>query len=220
MIPVEPTDAPAGFDEHVRAPGLDWIERRPHVHARFPDYWRWCEPHLRAAFHERCGWAAMHITSGCIEHFISQADCRVDQPELAYDWRNYRYVMPELNSRKGRHGLLDPFTVRPGWFRISLPSLRLRVTDAVPSEYREQAKFTMDQLELDRGFKLMRMRERHMALYMAGRRRLDDLDEDAPLIAEAIRSLYATPAGDLSEEMLEYRDGITRRRARAGVSSP
>ena len=220
MIPVERVPAPEGFDEHVRDPGLAWIAKRAHPQLGFPSYWRWCEPHLRQAFHARCGWAAMHITSGNVEHFVSRAECRVEQPELAYDWDNYRYVMPELNSRKGKQRLLDPFEVRPGWFRISLPSLRLRMTDEIPEDVRDRARRTLEQLELDRGFKLMRLRERYMARYMAGRLGLIDLDEDAPLIAGAIRGLYATPAAQLHQDMLEYRKRLTRGRSRAGASVP
>jgi hypothetical protein len=76
----------------------------------------------------------MWISSGHVEHFISQSAClECDQPHLAYDWANYRYIMPELNSRKGaRPPLLDPFEVQEGWFEIVLPQLHLRVTERIP----------------------------------------------------------------------------------------
>lgn len=220
MIPVERRPAPAGFEENVREPGLKWIGGRSHSQMRFPSYWTWCEPHLREAFRTRCGWAAMTITSGVVEHFISQAEFRVERPELAYDWDNYRYAMPELNSRKGRHRLLDPFDVRPGWFRISLPSLRLRMTDKIPNEYRERARQTIEQLGLDRGFKLMRLRLRYMERYRQGSIGLRILDEDAPLIAAAIRELHSASVGALSEAMLEYRSALFDARRRAGASVP
>jgi hypothetical protein len=220
VIPVARRPAPAGFDEHVREPGLKWIASRAHVNLRFPSYWSWCEPHLREAFRTRCGWAAMSITSGVVEHFVSQAEARVDRPELVYDWDNYRYAMPEINSRKGKSDLLDPFDVRPGWFRISLPSLRLRMTDAIPREYRERARRTLEQLDLDRGFQLMRLRERYMRRYREGSLTLRVLEEDAPLIAAAIRELFDTPAEELDEAMLAYRTELFAARQRAGASVP
>jgi hypothetical protein len=164
---------------------------------------RWAEDFMVGEFRTRCGWAAMSITTGVVEHFVSQAESRADQPELAYDWNNYRYAMPEINSRKGKSRLLDPFDVCPGWFRISLPSLRLRMTDAIPREYRERAKQTLEQLDLDRGFKLMRLRERYMRV-----------------IAAASRELHDTPPEQLDEAMLAYRTELFAARTRAGASVP
>lgn len=80
MIPVTRMPEPQGFDEHVRTPGLTWIEQQRRPITEFPGYWRWCEPALYDAFHGRCGWAAVAITSGQVEHFVSHlhASCRGD----------------------------------------------------------------------------------------------------------------------------------------------
>ena len=127
MIPVARPEEPDLFEERTRRPGYAWLETTEYLRRDRPrDYWSWCAEPLREAFEERCGWAAMFIADGNVEHLVSWAECKHDRPQLAYEWSNYRYVLPRLNSRKrSLRGLLDPFEVGPGWFRIELPTLLL-----------------------------------------------------------------------------------------------
>ncbi|NJK32064.1 MAG: hypothetical protein HC927_06395 [Deltaproteobacteria bacterium] len=222
MIPVERIEPPDGFEENVRAKGLAWIAGQRQPINKFQPYWTWCEPYLHDAFRGRCGWAAMWITSGWVEHFVSQTECvRRAQPELAYDWYNYRYVMPELNSSKKRwRPVLDPFDVKPGWFRIHLPTFHLVMTDAIPPEYRPLATETLVGLGLDKSVKLLRIRRKWMARYLEGKIQITALDDDFPQLSEAIRALLEAPDADLSEPQREYRAEIIARRQAAGVSVP
>ena len=99
--------------------------------------------------------------------------------------------MPELNSRKKRwRPALDPFDVQSGWFRIELPSLILAPTDAIPSELAKLVRSTLEVLDLADGLKLMRIRRRWMSQYLEGKVQLPKLDDDFPLLADAIRGLF------------------------------
>jgi len=223
MIPVDPAPEPSGFDENVRSKGRDWIARQgQRVITEFPSYWRWCEPQLHEAFRGRCGWAAMTITSGQIDHFVvSQAECKREQPERAYDWDNYRYIMPELNSKKGRRpAVLDPFEVQAGWFELALPHLHLRSTAAIPASLRELADATLPGLELERGDKLMRLRRKYMLQYRMGKTRIELLDDDFPLLADALRRLFAAQDEELGDELRHWRAELIAARQAANASVP
>ncbi len=225
MIPVAPAPEPPGFAENVRDKGQKWIAERRWPITELPNYWCWCEGHLYDAFRGRCGWTAMAITSGQVDHFVlSQSQCiNRNLPEQAYEWGNYRYIMPELNSKKGRRPpVLDPFVVQPGWFEIVLPSLFLRVTNMVPDSRRELALATLrdDGLGLERGPKLMRLRRKYLQQYKDAKTTIAFLDDDFPLLADALRKLFAAADVDLSQELRHWRAELIAARRAAGASTP
>ena len=128
MIRVERTPEPEGFEENVRRPGRAWLEVETHRGwPRARPYWNeWgpCRTALADAFQRRCGYLAMAIPSGHVDHFESWAACRESgRHHLAYEWTNYRWLLPEVNqSKQGipREHLLDPFEVRDGWYMFGL----------------------------------------------------------------------------------------------------
>lgn len=226
MIPVAPVDEPPEFEHRTRVPGREWLGSKDYVHRSGPqDYWSWCAEPLREAFHERCGWMAMYIADGHVEHFVSWNECKHDRPELAYEWSNYRYVLPRLNSRKQHQvGLLDPFEVRAGWFRVELPSLLLVCTDAIPAPLRERAQRTIKTLGLvgrgRKGDRIRRLRRRWLQRYRDGLLSLAGLVDVAPLVGEAIAALLSANPDALSAEQLAYRDKLVSERRKAGGSVP
>jgi hypothetical protein len=224
VIPVEPSDEPPEFEQRTRAPGRAWLATKDHLHrARPQNYWSWCDEPLREAFHERCGWLAMYIADGHVEHFVSWDECKHDEPELAYEWSNYRYVLPRLNSRKQKlRGLLDPFEVREGWFRVELPSLLLVCTDSIPEPIRARAQRTIDALGLvgrsdDRA---RRLRGRWLQRYRTNSLSLAGLREVAPLVGDAVERLLSAPLEALSPESSAYREVLVGDRLRAGGTIP
>jgi hypothetical protein len=222
MIPVARVPAPPGFDENVRSKGLTWIEEQRRPITKFHSLWRWCEPHLHVAFQGRCGWAAVAISSGQVEHFISQRAC-VEQgrPELAYDWDNFRYIMPELNCKKSRRpSVLDPFDVQPDWFELVLPQLHVRMTERIPDSHRDLARSTLDFLGLTNGPKLMRLRRKYMQQYREGKTRIALLDEDFPLLADALHRLFAADEAELDEELRTWRAEVIADRLAANATVP
>ena len=184
MIHVAPVPEPPGFDAEVRQKGNAWLlqsrEGTP------PAYWTAFAPHLAAGFNDRCGYGAMYEPKGTVDHYIGQSECRC----FIYEWRNYRFCSGWMNSSKstGSSGglrVLDPFEVQDGWFEIILPSLQLRVTEKVPDELRERAKYTLSCLHLCDDERVVRQRRHWMEEY----ERTGDigvLERHAPLLARAV----------------------------------
>ncbi|NJN68827.1 MAG: hypothetical protein HC884_20060 [Chloroflexaceae bacterium] len=184
MIHFDPVPEPPGFDEEVRQPGNAWLQQHPDTE-RPRDFWSPFKPHLEAGFRKLCGYTAMLTTDGTVDHYLS---CK-NYPELTYEWRNYRFVSPRINSSKQDvdDRVLDPFQVTDGWFEILLPSLQLVMTDAVPADECERATFTLERLHLRDGETVIRQRREWYKRYEQGEMPLELLDKFAPLIARAVR---------------------------------
>lgn len=138
MIRCELGPEPSRFDADVRQPGRRWLDRNPHVRQPRP-LWRAVVRELAAAFHERCAYLAIRILDGQVDHFIP---CSEDR-DLAYEWTNYRYCDPSINSRKSRTRsgeLLDPCSIDDAWFEVLLPSLQVSVTERCPPALRARAE--------------------------------------------------------------------------------
>jgi len=184
VIPVaNPIPEPAGFNDRCRVPGNAWLQTHPD--GRPGDRWSPFRLALAAGFSDRCGYGAMWISSGTVDHFVS---CDEDRSQ-AYEWLNYRYVEGWFNSSKNKHpsaNLLDPFEIQPGWFEIDLPSLQLRLTDALPPAVRERAEYTLTRLPLRDDERVIRQRRAWLEMYEEGTP-LAVIERRAPLIAQAIR---------------------------------
>ena len=183
MIPVPRVKKPRDFDAKVKAPGDAWLANNPSA-ARPPAHWATYTSQLSDGFANLCGYAAMHDpTGGTVDHFLSFKHHR----QLAYEWSNYRFASGPLNSSKrdADDAVLDPFEVGAGWFEVILPSLQLRVTDAVPDAYRAKAEFTLKRLKLRDGERVIRWRRSWYRMYTSGQLTLDGLRTVAPLLAAA-----------------------------------
>jgi hypothetical protein len=194
MIPVaNPIPEPPDFDAECRKKGQDWIyarwlENLALKSSELPSYWGKYEAELAAAFHQRCGWWAMWISDGEVDHYLSKKN----RPDLAYEWSNYRYIAGSVNGSKGNHDdkVLDPFEIQEDWFEVLLPSMQLIITDQIPEELRVKANFTITQLHLDDGKKVVRCRQRWYESYKNGMP-LTELEKYAPLIANAVKKWEA-----------------------------
>jgi hypothetical protein len=175
---------PADFDRKVRKPGQAWLQAHPAA-KRPQALWECCTATLAEGFANRCGYAAMlDATGGTVDHYLSYQHHR----HLAYEWSNYRFASAALNSckRTADATVLDPYEVGPGWFEIVLPSLQMRVTEAVPAAYRAKAEYTLKRLKLRDGERVLRWRQAWYALYQSGGLDLAGLRQVAPLLADAI----------------------------------
>lgn len=140
MIPVHKVRKPKDFDTRVTQPGNQWLQDN-HQAKRPKRLWAPYTSTLSDGFTGLCGYAAMlDPTGGTVDHYLSFKN----HPQLAYDWDNYRFASGTMNSSKGNadDAVLDPHEVGDGWFEIELPSLQMRVTDAMPVAYRAKAAFT------------------------------------------------------------------------------
>ncbi len=186
MLRCTPAPEPEGFDQAVRKKGNEWLNSNP---SKIPkDLWSDFKPQLEAAFDDRCAYTAMYVPSGVgtVEHYLSKRN----YPHLAYEWSNYRHAINRVNGCKGNLDdlVLDPFEVEDDWFAIQIPDLQLVLTDKIPAELRDKATFTIEKLQLQNSPWILRQRRRWYNGYLNGKYSLEMLDEDAPMIARAIRA--------------------------------
>lgn len=190
MIGVAMVKKPTGFDAKVKTPGDLWLKANPGA-KRPKALWEPYTPTLSEAYGNRCGYAAMlDPTGGSVDHYLSFKN----HPALAYEWSNYRFASNTLNSSKRNADatVLDPQEVKPGWFKILLPSMQMVATDAVPKSHKAKAEFTLKRLKLCDGERIIRWRMSWYRMYLDGKLSLDGLREVAPLIAEAVSAPPAT----------------------------
>ncbi len=184
MIPVAKVKKPKDFDAKVKVPGDQWLKDNPDA-KRPKALWTLYTKTLADGFSGLCGYAAMHDpTGGTVDHYLSFKN----HPKKAYDWNNYRFASGTLNSskRNADDTVLDPFEVQAGWFDIELPSLQMRVTDAVPAAFRTKAEHTLKRLGLRDGERVIRWRQSWYEQYLSGNLTLEGLRVWAPLIADAV----------------------------------
>lgn len=188
MIPVARVSAPPQFRQRCRDPGEAWLAANPDA-KRPRDYWSQFKPHLADGFANRCGYSAMYEPVGSVDHFRSWDN----HPELAYDWRNYRYAAEWINKSKqtADDDVLDPYEVQDAWFEITLPDLQLRVTDRVPAARRARATYTLTRLHLRDDERVIRQRRQWYKMFEEGKLTIDGLAIVAPLIAAAVRKVNA-----------------------------
>lgn len=188
MIKVRRVRQPAGFAA-AKVEGDAWVAAHPGA-ARPKDLWSPYLASLAQGFGNRCGYAAMFDSAaGTVDHYLSWKN----RPDLAYDWRNYRFAMHWINAKKGSldAAVLDPHEVGDDWFEVLLPSMQLVLTDKVPKAKRARAQFTLDRLGLGDGEKAIRSRRAWYDQFLAGGLTLAGLEVVAPLIATAFRKQEA-----------------------------
>jgi hypothetical protein len=219
MIHVARHPPPEHFERDVRAPGLRWLENPHNRNKNRPsNFWKHCRDDLERQFESRCGYAATWIPSGHTDHFVSWNRCkRCNEHHRAYEWENLRWIAPELNSLKSDHDLLDPFEVEDGWFEIHLPSLRLRMTDAIPAEHREMAATTLRVLKLESGSLVRKWRQEELRLFASGTS-LSEIMRRTPLLGRALEKLFAATSEQLDPEQRRFRADMEARRRRAATA--
>jgi hypothetical protein len=214
LIPVAKVKKPRGFDDKVKALGNGWLAANPTA-PRPPALWVPYTSVLSEAFVNLCGYAAMHDpTGGTVDHYLS---CKHHR-HLTYEWSNYRFVSAPLNSSKrdADAKVLDPFEVGAGWFEIILPSLQMRLTDAVPPAVRARAEFTLTRLKLRDGERIIRWRQSWYRMYTEGQLALDGLRTVAPLIAAAVEAQGQAGPGVARKRVVE----AAARRRKALLPAP
>lgn len=191
MIPVTKVKRPKEFNAKVKVPGNAWLKANPTA-KRPKALWEPYAVTLSDGFSGLCGYAAMYDpTGGTVDHFLSFKNHR----HLAYEWGNYRFASETLNKSKQNadDSVLDPYEVGDGWFEIVLPSLQMKVTDAVPVKYRAKAEFTLKRLKLRDGERIIRWRQSWFNMYLEGELTIDGLRRVAPLIALAVEANNKRP---------------------------
>lgn len=188
MIHFDPVEEPKGFAQ-CAARGNSWLAENPK--GRAPAYWSEFKTQLADGFGDLCAYTAMYEPVGTVDHFVS---CEEDRSK-AYDWSNYRYAAGWINSSKRSlrsSNILDPLEVENDWFKLILPSLQLVVSESIPAELRDRARFVLRRLHLQDDERVVRQRRKWYELYQRRGINLDELRRFAPLIARAVEE--ATPS--------------------------
>jgi len=198
VIPVPSLNAsnePTSFDPNCRKPGAAWLAAYPSADPhKQSGWWQNFQPDLAAHFSHRCGWLGVNIfLAGSVDHYLACGH-RKGKPSpnrhLAFEWTNYRYADPRINSMKGNRDnqILDPCTVGQDWFEVVLPNFVLVTTPQIPPTEVARAKFTIKALKLFNGHSARWTRWSWYARYWnQGNPLIQLLEQDAPLVADAVK---------------------------------
>lgn len=170
MIPVVLAAEPHDFDQKVRQPGLSAIDelvgRPPRIRRRgprrakvanteskippdkFPPFWREALDDMMEAYEHRCAYLAMFIEetgSPTVDHVSPKSRAW----KLVYEWSNYRLCSGVVNAKKGNLlGVIDPVTVKRGWFELDLTSGRVVRGAAAPKRHQRKIDATLELLNI------------------------------------------------------------------------
>lgn len=189
MRKIDLAPEPPDFDVNVRQPGLTYLASlAPGTTVIFAsrEYWRRSLLDLHAAYNSICAytchWIAPDTGSDTVEHFLAKST----NPELAYEWRNYRLVCGRLNGRKGAHtDVADPLEIVDDMFVIDFPSLQVKAGTNISDANRLLATTTVDRLKLN-DERCIRTRQAYVENFRDGHISFDYLTRRAPFIAQEL----------------------------------
>ena len=185
MIFVREQPEPPQFDADVRTPGQRFLRqtRSPTTDEwRSRSYWRKVLMEMHGAYMGICAytchWIAYDTGSATVDHFVAKSI----EPELAYEWSNYRLACGRMNGRKGKHeDVLDPFKLPRRVFELDFPSLQIVPSGANAGDLHAQAESTIERLSLNDELSV-KARLVYVRLYCASDISLGFLEHNAPFI--------------------------------------
>lgn len=189
MIPVQPQPAPENFNERIRIPGNQFLAEVPTPTTKQwegKEYWRRALPDTRKAYKSICAYSAHWIPHSTGNHSIDHFVPRVRDPNLAYEWSNFRYVAARFNSRKGTRTILDPFTLLSSWFIIDFKSLFVKPNPDLLPNQKEAVQKTIKYLKLNDDDDLVTERAAWVQDYYDRHISLSHLRKKAPFIANEL----------------------------------
>jgi hypothetical protein len=146
-----------------------------------------CLDTLFAAYKHYCAYSAVKMTrkQASVDHYLPKSK----NPQLAYDWTNYRLAKQSVNEAKGASVLLDPFTIENDWLTLDFNTFRIQTSSNLPPNLAEQAVATC--LVLNKN-PLIDLRRNHWLTYQTNQAHypeaFTDLQAISPFVAyEATR---------------------------------
>ena len=186
MIPVEMQPEPSGFPERVRSPGkrfLSQIAKPTPEQWRGKDYWRRVLPDMRKAYKGVCSYSASWIPHSTGNHSIDHFIPKSRQPELAYEWDNYRYSSLRFNARKGTHSVVDPFKLLPNSFVLDFRSFFIKPNPKLSPKEQKTLQETIKCLKLNDDEDLVVERQACCSYYFKNEISFNHLQQRYPFIA-------------------------------------
>lgn len=189
MIRVIEQVEPADFSVKVRQPGERFLRRKAGLQIKSRDWenhWKHCLGDLRAAYHGICAYTASFVPAdvatsiGSVDHFLPKKEYR----SLAYEWSNYRFCTPRVNSHKDNSTrVMDPFFIRNGWFVLDFDTYLIRPADGLPPILADAVQNSIDDLKLNDDDVLVQARADQVQEYIEGHFSFDFLERRYPFIA-------------------------------------
>jgi hypothetical protein len=188
MIRVTRAPEPANFNGLVRDPGLTFLRANPaptNKQFRRHSYWTRVLPDLRSSYNSVCAYTCMYrVGSDSVDHFMP----KVDRPNLAYEWDNYRLASQRVNSHKGNsQDVIDPFVVSNGSFVIDFPSCLVKPAAGLRKAPEAAVIKTIEVLRLNLDDTFVQERCDLMVEFAYGRVTIEFLENRYPFLAEEVR---------------------------------
>jgi hypothetical protein len=184
LIRVQPQPEPADFDAKVRQPGRRALESRPE---KLPNHWRHCSKQLWEAYRGICAYLCIHIPPGTGARSVDHHAPKRSNPDLAYEWSNYRLVCSLMNARKRDfEEVLDPFYIEDGWFILDLSGLQVLPHPELDEETRRNVLATIERLKLN-DKECRDARANYYDDFAASHLSFDVLEKRSPFVAMELR---------------------------------
>jgi len=191
MYPVKKKPEPDNFDKTVRQRGMKFLKKTPNPSRKEWDthaYWQQILPQMRKAYNNICAYCAIWISSAhgaeSIDHFIPKSQ----NPELAYEWDNYRYSSLKFNRKKGKKTVLDPFEIRDNWFVMDFPSLFIHSNKKIADvPVKQKIENTINVFKFNEDEKFLEECQEYIKYYCIGDITFDYLERKAPFIAYELK---------------------------------
>lgn len=183
MIPIQAQPEPPDFSKKVREPGQKFLRISPYpIGWNNREYWQRVLLDLYNVYNGICAYCAEWIpyTTGdpTVDHFIPKSV----QPQLAYEWNNYRLASLKFNGRKGDYqDVLDPFMLESDWFVLKFPSLQIEPNIVLSDHQARTVTNTINRLKLNDEL-CIQSRWRWIRDYCLNEITLDYLRRNAPFI--------------------------------------
>jgi hypothetical protein len=185
LIPVDPADEPADFDATVRQRGAVFLASEPRPRKwKNKEFWLAALPNLYESYKRTCAYTAQWIPRiegvATVDHFVPKSR----EPQLAYEWSNFRLTSLKMNSRKREHqDVLDPFQIKAGTFHLEFPSLIVKPNPDLPHDLKRKAASTIKRLKLNSDNNCITSRLEWLLPYCEGQTTFEELARRAPFIA-------------------------------------
>lgn len=187
MIPVQEQQEPTNFDQRVRQPGLEFLNKAGGSikSSRLPSLWQRIKNDLHGAYGGICAYTCVYLVgTGTVDHFLPKKA----NPWLAYEWSNYRLSSERTNSRKGEQtGILDPFEIESQWFELLFPACLVVPGEKLPPSRIPAAERTIELLKLNDDDDLVQERCNLIMYLRDGIVQLGFLERRYPFIAHELK---------------------------------
>jgi hypothetical protein len=119
-----------------------------------------------------------------VDHYLPKSVFQ----QQAYEWNNYRLAHPKLNGYKGdKQGLLDPFTIQPGWFILDFASCYVKPNPVTTKAVQDSVTHTIKELRLNLDDSLVQTRFKIVQSYSKSQIDMAFLEGFYPFIAAELK---------------------------------